>query len=363
MLARVFTVLGTRFPDGGGVAAYTTAGLGKRAGRAVAWCFLVGVITGAPVVCLIGGSYVAVLVGGGRTAGLVASALLLAVVIGLTMAGARAGGAVQLGLVAVLTGLVAVAVTGSAPSARAANWTPFLPGGWISVGQAMAVLMMSFVGWEAIAPLTARLRDPGRQLPRIVLLALAVTSVLYLALAASTVAVLGAGAGSEVPLSLLLRKAVGPVGPAVAAVAAVALTLAATNAYLTGAAALAAGLRAERPGSPAGGARRLQLAVGATGLVVLGAAGLGLLDTSRMVALPTTLFLIVYLGATASAVRLFRGWTRVVAAVSCAAVAGILFFSGWSLAAAALVVGTGLAWPVRRPRRDTEPERETVLAR
>jgi hypothetical protein len=68
----------------------------------------------------------------------------------------------------------------SAGTARAGNWAPFAPHGWLSVGSAAATLMFSFVGWEAVAPLTTRFADPCRQLPRVVAIALAVTTVLYL---------------------------------------------------------------------------------------------------------------------------------------------------------------------------------------
>lgn len=227
--------------------AYVAAGLGERAGRAVGWCFLAGVVLGAPVVCLIGGSYVAALSGGGQGTGVAAAALQLIVVVALTFAGARATTTVQLVLVAVLVVLVAVAVAGSARAVRAAHWTPFAPHGWASIGSAASVLMLSFVGWEAIAPLTARLRNPSRQLPRVIGIAFAMTTVVYLALAGATIAVLGDHAGSAVPLADLLRVAVGSAGSVIAAVAAVALTLAATNAYLTGAAALAGRLHADRP--------------------------------------------------------------------------------------------------------------------
>lgn len=168
MLAWVFARLGVRFPGGTGVAGYVTAGLGAPTGRAVAWCFLVGVMLGAPVVCLIGGAYVAALLGGGGTATVVAAAVLLAAIVTLTLGGARASTTVQLVLVMLLVLLVVAAVTGSAPSARAAHWTPFLPHGWTAIGSASSVLMLAFVGWEAIAPLTARLRDPRRQLPRVI---------------------------------------------------------------------------------------------------------------------------------------------------------------------------------------------------
>ncbi|MER7082828.1 amino acid permease, partial [Saccharopolyspora kobensis] len=226
LLAWVFTSLGTRI--GGGVAEYAAAGLGARAGRVVGWCFLSGVVAGAPVVCLIGGGYIADLVGGGMTAKLVAAALLLLVVVALTLGGARSSTAVQLVLVAVLVLLVAVAVIGSAPAGRAENWLPFAPHGWSSIGAAGSVLMLSFVGWEAIAPLTGRLRDPRAQLPRVIGAAFAITTLIYLALAASTISVLGARAAGDVPLADLLEVAVGATGPAVATTAAVTLTLAAT---------------------------------------------------------------------------------------------------------------------------------------
>ncbi|HEX3781199.1 MAG TPA: APC family permease [Pseudonocardiaceae bacterium] len=298
LLARVFTALGTPVTASGGVVAYTSAAFGPRAGRAVGWCFLGGVVLGAPVVCLIGGRYVAVLVGGGRLAGVAAAAVLLLAVLALTLGGARASSTVQLVLVCVLIALVVVAVAGSASAARTANWTPFAPHGIRSIGSAASVLMLSFVGWESIAGLTRRLRDPARQLPRVITIAFAVTSLIYLALALATIAVLGPAAGSAVPLSDLLRVAIGPAGPSVAAGCAVVLTLAATNAYLIGATELAASLR----GKPdTGRAAGLQWGIGVVGLLVLGGAAAGLADTAQLVTAPTTLFLLVYLGATAAA--------------------------------------------------------------
>ena len=344
LLARVFTALGTLLPRGGGVAAYAAAGLGPRAGRAVSWCFLAGVVAGAPVVCLIGGSYLAAPLGGGRALSTGAAAVLLALVIALTLGGARTTTTVQLVLVGLLVALVAFAVIGSAPAARTANWTPFAPHGWSALGSAASVLMLSFVGWEAIAPLTARLRDPARQLPRIIAIAFAVTAVVYLALALATISVLGDRAGSAVPLADLLRVAVGRAGPLIAAGTAVVLTLAATNAYLSGAMALAAELRSQHSTPPTRHpSRRLQLGTVATGILMLTGSATGLVDTAQLVALPTTLFLTVYLGCTAAAVRLLGGRTRVAAAVSCLAVTGVLAFAGWALVPALLIAALG-AW-------------------
>ena len=337
LLAIVFTALGTTITAHGGPVGYATAAFGPRAGRAVGWCFLGGVTFGAPMACLIGGRYVGALVGGGNAVSLAAAIVLLVLVLILTMGGARAGGAVQLGLVCALILLIVVAVAGSAPAETWASWTPFAPHGITSIGSAASTLMLSFIGWESIAPLTRRLRDPRHQLPRVTGIAFTVTALIYLALAVATVGVLGHNAGGDAPLSALLRVAIGNAGPAIAAVVAVILTLAATNAYLAGAAELAAALRGR-----AGRGHGLQLGVGLVGLLMLGSTALGWIGTTTLVTVPTTLFLLVYLGCTAAAARVLTGPVRIAAILSCAAVAAVLLFAGWSLLVGAAVIGAAL---------------------
>ncbi|MEY9932261.1 amino acid efflux transporter [Catenulispora sp. GP43] len=360
LFALVFTTLGTRFPDGGGVIAYTAAGLGRRTGRAVGWCFLTAVVLGAPVVCLIGAGYVTALTGGGRGATALVAAVLLAAVTVLTTAGARAGTAVQMVLVGLLLAVVVVAVAGSLPHARASHWTPFAPHGWTAVGSAASVLMLSFVGWEAAAPLTRRLADPARSLPRITGIAFAVTAIVYLALAVAVVAVLGAGAAGTVPAADLLRVAVGSGGPAIAAGAAVLLTLAAVNAYMTGAAALVTHLRAERQPQPQQSPETARAAQGTStrgffawialaGCVELTAEAFGLVDATRMITLTTALFLVVYVASMASATRVLTGRTRLAAAIACAASMAVLGFAGISALLACLAgIGGMLAQRSRR---------------
>ncbi len=333
LFAWVFTALGRRLREAGGIAAYARAGLGERAGAAAGWSFLVGVVLGAPVVCQAGGAYIASVVGGGRGVATLFAAGLLLAVLAVTLTGARASSSAQLVLVGVLVALVALAVIGSAGHAHAANWTPFAPHGIGSIGRAATVLMLSFVGWEAITPLIGTLRDPDRQLPRVILIAFAVTSVVYLALAVSTISVLGPAAASAAPLADLLRIALGPAGGVVAAVVATALVLAATNAYLTGAAALAQQLR---PGSRP---RTLQLAVTVAGVAILGVVGAGWISLPQLIAVPTALFVTVYLLCTGSAARILHGPVRIAAGVACALTAVVLGFSGVALLLVAVVVG------------------------
>jgi amino acid efflux transporter len=376
LFAVVFSALGRVHPQARGVADYTAAGLGSRAGAAAGWCFLAGVICGAPVVCLIGATYVTGLTGGGQVARCVVAAVLLLTVLGLALGGLRATTTAQLILVSLLAVVIVVAVAGSAPAARAGNWAPFAPHGWAAIGHAASTLMLSFVGWEAVAPLTGRFGEPGRQLPRVIGIAFGATSVIYLGLAIATIAVLGRGAATDVPLADLLVRAIGHYGRAIAAVAAVVLTLGATNAYLSGAAAMAvdlirrpsgrgtpgrraSGLGAPGQGAPGQGApgqgapgrpagrrstRPFLAFIAVAGIVLIGLYAVRLVTTEELVGLPTTLFLSVYLGCTASAARTLGGRTRYAAVAALLAVAVVLAFSGWALlVAAAVALVAGLA--------------------
>jgi amino acid efflux transporter len=352
LFAAVFSALGLRYPQSGGVMGYVTAGLGEGAGRVAGWSFLGGVVTGAPVVCLIGASYVGSFAGGGRLMRAGVAGALLFIVLALTAAGLRNSARAQVALVALLAGVVAVAAAGSSGAARLGNWSPFAPHGWLSVGHAATTLMLSFVGWEAVAPLTTRFANPSRQLPRVIAIAVAATTLLYLSLAVATVSVLGHRAATAVPLEALLRVAVGPAGTSAAAAAAVVLTAGAINAYVNGAALMwgqLAGSRSgapRRPGRPGLPLPLLGLIVLA-GLLLITLNGLGLVSTSSLVTVPTALFLAVYLGAMLTAARVLRGPVRAAALPATLGVLVMLAYCGAALLAPAAVAVTA-GWRTRR---------------
>jgi amino acid efflux transporter len=300
--------------------------------------FLAGVVSGAPIVCLAGASYVTNLTGGGQLGRASVAGVLMLTVIGLAAGGLRTTAAAQLALVSVLIVVVVVAVAGSAAASRAGNWVPFAPHGWLAVGSAAATLMFSFVGWEAVAPLTTRFADSSRQLPRAVAIAVAVTTTLYLGLAVTTISVLGPRAATDAPVAGLLSHAVGKAGPGAAAAAAIVLTLGATNAYISGASAMA-GQLAHAPSAGRRSAPKLWLlaAIAGAGLGLITLYGLRIISIAALVAVPTSLFLSVYLGAMIAAARTLRGPVRLAAAPAAAAVIVMLGFCGWALAIPAAV--------------------------
>jgi len=338
VFAAVFSALGRNVQSAAGVMGYVTAGLGSRAGRATGWIFLAGVVSGAPIVCLAGASYITNLTGGGQLITASVAGALLLTVLGLAAGGLRATATAQLALVSVLTVVVVVAVAGSAAAAQPGNWVPFAPHGWLSVGSAAATLMFSFVGWEAVAPLTTRFADPSRQLPRAVAIALAVTTALYLSLAAVAIGVLGPRAATDALLARLLSYAIGGVGPYAAAAAAIVLTLGATNAYISGAAATAGQLVHSASVSRRAAPKLwLLAAIASSGLALITSYGLGIISIAGLVAVPTTLFLTVYLGAMSAAMRMLRGAVRLTALPAAVAVTVMLGFCGRTLVVPAAV--------------------------
>src|SRR5918998_1166962 len=238
-LAITFAVLGVRQPEAGGTAAYARAAFGPRAGAVTGWWFLAGVVIGAPAVALIGGFYVSELLGAGREAAVAAAAAMIAGVLAANRFGVQATARLQLGLAGVLAALLLVAVVSALPESRAEHWTPFAPQGWTAVGEAASLLMLSFIGWEAVSHLAGELRDPDRQLPRAIFAALAVVVVLYLGLAVATVGALGTAAPSDVPLADLMAAGLGETGRTVTAGLAVLLTMGTMNAYVAAAVRLA----------------------------------------------------------------------------------------------------------------------------
>jgi amino acid efflux transporter len=342
LVAVVFARFGASLRSANGVADYVRAGLGARAGRAAGWCFLAGIVTGAPIVCTMGAGYLTT----SHPRQALLAGVMLALLIALSRRGLRSSTGVQLALVAVLLLVLVLAVGGALPSAEPANFHPFAPHGWAAIGTAATVLMMSFAGWEAVAPLTSRFADPRRQIPRVIGTAFAVTAAIYLALATITIAALGPSAGTEVPMAALLTLSIGPAGHAVAAIAALLLTLGTVNAYLTGGAALARTVNGPSPKT----ARWFPISLIGSGVVILGLIGLGVVPVAGAVTIPVSFILVVYVGCMLSAARTMPGRTRTVAVVAAAANLLVLAYAGTAALAALLVAALVIVTPAGRRR-------------
>jgi amino acid efflux transporter len=363
------------------VSTYVRHAFGARAAAVVGWCFYFAVPAGAPAAAIFAGSYVAAAVGGGATTVTLTAAGLVLVVTAANVFGVTVSGRLQLVLAALLVTLLLAAVVAAAPHARLANLHPFAPHGWLAVGSAAALLVWSFAGWEAITHLAADFRRPHHDLPRATAAALILIGVLYLAVAAASILVLGPaitgtptsatahattshGATADAPLAQLLASGIGGGARVIAAVAAVLLTLGVMNAYYAGAAKLGAALARDGAlpdwfarGSQAGEVPRRSLALvaglSAVGMAVTAALRLG---TEPLVLLTTGSFVTVYALGTAAALRLLpRGtWGRRAAGLALVAVLALLVATGRYLLWPLLATAGALTYLYFRNRRTRE---------
>ncbi len=343
-LAGTFATMGARYPDSGGVSTYVRRAFGNRAAAMVGWCFYTAVPAAAPAAAMMAGRYVADATGGGRASELGTAAVLIVVVWALNAAGLRLSGRVQLAVAAVLAALMVLTVVVALPHVRPDAIGPLLPHGWGSVASAAGLLVWAFAGWEAMSSLAAEYRDPSRAVPLATAIALVAVAVLYLGLAATTIAVLGQDAGaSHAPLSDLMALGIGPLARPATAVVAVLLTVGTMNTFFAGAAKLGAALARDgalpgwfAEGSSAGAVpRRSLLIVGGGALVSLTVTAVAGLDLTATMLLATSSFTLVYLLGSAAAVRLLPpGWARRAAWVAAVASVGL-----------AVSIGLPMLWP------------------
>lgn len=316
-LAATFAALGARYPDAGGVSTYVRKAFGPKAAAVVGWCFYFAVPAGAPAAAMFGGAYVAAVTGGAHATMIASAAVLIALVAAANAFGVTVSGRMQLVLSALLVALLVAAVLASAPHARATNLHPFAPHGWLAVGEAAALLVWSFAGWEAITHLAAEFRRPARDLPRSTGIAVAVVGLLYLSVAAASVLVLGPAAGeSGAPLAALIARGIGGNAQLIATAAALLLTLGTMNAYFAGAAKLGAALGRDgalprwfAQGSQTGGVPRRSLAVVAAlaGCALVAAVATGMGPKPLVLATSGNFVMVYVLGAAAATRLLPRG--------------------------------------------------------
>lgn len=360
-----FAEMSRQQPDAGGIAHFVARAHGRRASAVAGYLFYFAVPFGAPATAVIGGNYIAHALGGGRGTALVAAGLLLAAAFASNAVGIRMSSGIQLVLMVLLVGLLALAVVLAAPFARAENFGPFAPHGYWAVGGVASLLFFCFAGWEAVTHLAGEFRHPDRDLKRATWLTLIVVGVVYLGVVAASVAVLGpALPGSEVPIAQLLEKGLGGLAAPLTAVAAAVLTFGPINTFVAGASRLGAslafdGVLPRSLGRAAGPGRvpraSLGLLAAMTG-VSFAAAAAGLSNMQFQIGAASACFTAVTAFGLLAGIRLLPArrpaWYGVIAAAG--VMLTVLLFSGW-----ALLVPLGLAaaavWAGRPTRRGARP--------
>ncbi|WP_329787087.1 APC family permease [Lentzea sp. DG1S-22] len=294
--------LAARYPQSGGTYVYGRERLGRVWGDLAGWAFVLGKTASCAAMALTVGVYV----GAPKTA---AVAAIVALTV-LNLTGVQKSALVtRVIVIAVLLVLVLTAVT----ARDAVQPAEFLPSGILP---AAALLFFAFAGYARIATLGEEVREPERTIPRAVVIALAITLVVY-----AVVAVVALNAlGSRLAVSTLAD-----VSPSLAPVIRVAACLAALGSLLSlqlGVSRTALAMARDRrlPGFLAD----LRWAEIATGLAAIGL--VLTVDVTRAIVFSSFCVLLYYAIANASAWTLGKRVVPAVGLAGCLTLAGAVLW-------------------------------------
>ncbi|ASN40616.1 amino acid permease [Arthrobacter sp. 7749] len=320
--ARSSAQLAARYPTSGGTYAYGREVLGQWPGFIAGWGFVVGKTASAAAMALTFATYV---VPDAWVKPVAAAAVLLLVSVnylGVT----RTAVAARIIVSSVLALLAVIVVMILAGGHSGPDYVPGAGTGILGVLQGAGLLFFAFAGYARIATLGEEVRNPRTAIPRAIGIGLGIVVVLYAAVAAVLINVLGPGgiAQSTRPLATALGDSWAL--PLVQIAAALA-SLGALLALIAGLGRTAMAMARERDLPHALSAihprfstpHRAELAVGAAVLLLI-----GFFDLGTAIGFSSFGVLVYYLIANIAAVKQPRGerlnpvWLGVAGAIGCA---------------------------------------------
>lgn len=200
-----YAELTSMLPEAGAAASYARVAFGPRVGFVTGWMDVVVNAIAAPAVAIGFARYFASLVPLDPTLIAIGALLLCAGIVLLGVAETIGVGSLFAAIEA--SGLVLVIVVG-VPHLGDADLLAF-EGGAVGLLGAAALVFFAYEGFEEIATLSEEVRDPTRNIPRALLIAVAVTAMIYVAVAAVAVSVVPWDrlAEAEAPLAEVVRIA------------------------------------------------------------------------------------------------------------------------------------------------------------
>jgi len=191
-----YAELATAYPDAGGDVVYLTRAYGRWAGFLFGWLQTLVVRPGdIAIMAYVFATYAEPITGLGRESRPLVAAAAVVVLTAVNAAGVRFGVRTQNVLtVAKLAGVSAVIAVGvAAGGGVAGSGVRMLAADPLPVSVALILVLFSFGGWNEMVFVAAEVRNPERNIVRAMVLGMAVVTVVYLAVNAAFLRVLGFG--------------------------------------------------------------------------------------------------------------------------------------------------------------------------
>lgn len=238
-----FAKLGARYPSAGGLLEYVNQGFGVgHIATAVAWLTYAanGIVTAMVAVSF--GSYAASAIADGNA--LAAKALAVAIVVAMTIlnvAGSTLVARVQSLIVFVVVGILAFFALVTIANMDASRLSPSLYPGAQEIVSSVALTFFAFLGFGVVTFTAKDLRDPSRQLPRAMAIAIGLATIVYVAVSLGVFGTLSVDeviASGPTAIAVAAKPVLGDAGYWLMVITALFATSGATNAGLYPAAGL-----------------------------------------------------------------------------------------------------------------------------
>jgi APA family basic amino acid/polyamine antiporter len=185
--AMSYAELSSMFPNAGAEYEYADRALGRRMAVTVGILILFSGVAGAATVATGFAGYLAAIV---PIPGYLAAIILIAVLSGLLLQGVRESAYVASAFTLVEVGGLLLIIAAGLPYLGKVDYME-MPAGFTGIFSAAALIFFAYQGFEEMVKFSEETRKPERTIPRALILALLVSTVLYMAVAVCSVSVVG----------------------------------------------------------------------------------------------------------------------------------------------------------------------------
>jgi len=193
----VYAELGTTWPKAGGVAFYPSRSNGPLVGAIIGWATFVGYTVTGPLVAFTVVEYASFYFpslypnGTLSITGIIVAEIVLLAIFGINLLRIKHMGFVNNLLTIVTVALIAILIIGLLFFFKGSNFTSyggFAPYGAIGFFSAVTVTIFGYAGFRQPIDYAEEVKDPGRSIPRAIVLSIVISGIIYILLALAFVA-------------------------------------------------------------------------------------------------------------------------------------------------------------------------------
>ncbi|WP_392551894.1 L-methionine/branched-chain amino acid transporter [Orbus wheelerorum] len=335
-IAIIFAELGKHYPNAGGVAYFISKAFNPHLGRVTSWSFLSVIPFGLPASLYIATGFFSSLLELSPVAELLIQIVTLLLIWVIGLFGAGASGWIQSIITLLIIALVLAICFSSSPSVLTVEWPNITDVKIMPIISALAVMFWCFVGLEAFVHLSTEFKRPEKDFAKALILGLILAGFVYWACTAAVIFLAPNSTIATAALPQIIETLFGKQALWIFCLIGYLACFASINIYCQSFARLVwAQAEIDYPSSPFAKLSRRYTPVNALSLVVLLSLFFLLLiyfftiPLNSMLEYANGVFVLIYLLAMISAIKLLQAKLRILAIVCTLICIGLLFVIGY----------------------------------